>query len=153
MVLKAYDLGHDVRATIASSYTLHNVSMGLNTRLRGFLRFYNTLLIPTRVMQKKRVEDSDGKLPRNVVQNWKMQLPTRRTVWLLLRCCCIAKILLLIAHIFPKKETAAVSLGDMSWGSSPLAPVFALPFSNLFKLQVLFHFRVHRGIISVLVVS
>ena len=81
VVLKAYDLGHDVRHTIASSYTLHNVSMGLNTRLRGFLSFYSMiLLIPTHRLQKKRVENSDGKLPRNVVQDSNVQLPTRRTV-------------------------------------------------------------------------
>ena len=61
VVLKAYDLGHDVRGTIASSYTLQHVSIGLNTRKRGFLRFYDTLLIPTRVLQKKRVENSIGK--------------------------------------------------------------------------------------------
>ena len=39
VVLKAYDLGHDVRATIASSYTLQHVSIGLNTRKRVFLGF------------------------------------------------------------------------------------------------------------------
>ena len=80
MVLKAYDMGHDVRGTIASSYTLQHVSIGLNTRQRGFLRFYNMLLIPTRVMQKKRVQNSVGKLPRNVLQNLKVHLQTIWTV-------------------------------------------------------------------------
>jgi hypothetical protein len=38
------------------------------------------LLIPTHRLQKKRVENSFGKLPRNVVQDSNVQLPTRRTV-------------------------------------------------------------------------
>ena len=66
MVLKAYDMGHDVRGTIASSYTLHNVSMGLNTRKKGFSSFYSMLLIPTHRMQKKTGRIFRREVTRNV---------------------------------------------------------------------------------------
>ena len=63
-----------------SSWCLHTISMVLDMCKKCFSKLQTIVLIPTHGLQKKRIENSDGKLPGNGVQNSKIHFRTKWTV-------------------------------------------------------------------------